>query len=72
MGAGITRSRARLFVVLNRHGVTMGHLLVCLHRVAICRSSHQRAAQLATYLHRLNADEKQQHRYEEELLSHFH
>jgi hypothetical protein len=49
----------------------MGHLHIGVQGVAMCRSSHQRAAYIATCRQRLNADEKQQHCYEEELLSHF-
>jgi hypothetical protein len=48
----------------------MGHLHIGVQGLAMCRSSQQRAAYIATCRQRLNADEKQQHCYEEELLSH--
>jgi hypothetical protein len=50
----------------------MGHPLISVPSMVVRRSPHQRTAYIATCRQRLNADEKQQHCYEEELLRHIH
>jgi hypothetical protein len=57
--------------MIHRHAVAIGHLTIIVQSMAVCRSSHQRTAQIATCRQRLNADQKQQHCCEEDLLRQF-
>jgi hypothetical protein len=70
MGTGIAGRQVCLFVVVHRHALAVGHLAIIVQSMAVCRSSHQRTAQIATCRQRLNADEKQQYCCEEDLLRH--
>ena len=70
MGTGIAGRQICLFAMVHRHAMAIGHRTIIVQSMAVCRSSHQRTAQIATCRQRLNADEKQQHCYEEELLRH--
>jgi hypothetical protein len=70
MGTGIAGRQVCLFAMVHRHSLAIGHLTIIVQSMAVCRSSHQRTAQIATCRQRLNADEKQQYCCEEDLLRH--
>jgi hypothetical protein len=68
MGTDIAGRQICLFVMVHGHAMAIGHLTIIVRSMAVCRSSHQRTAQIATCRQRLNADEKQQYCCEEDLL----
>jgi hypothetical protein len=70
MGTGIAGRQICFFAMVHRHALAIGHLAIIMQSMAMCRSSQQRTAQIATCCRRLNADEEQQYCCEEDFLRH--